>query len=104
MARKPTLPPLILIIFFFNDTAPPETSPLPPHDALPTWAGPPASAPPPPGRGPGRRDDGPAHARLAINPGATQKPGPTPLGTSLGEPLEKINANDSRMKDRKSVV
>ena len=34
---------------------------------------------------------------LPINTGATQKPGPTPLGTSLGEPLEKINANDSRM-------
>ena len=34
---------------------------------------------------------------LPINTGATQKPGPTPLGTSLGEPLETINANDSRM-------
>jgi hypothetical protein len=34
---------------------------------------------------------------LPINTGATQKPGPTPLGTALGEPLEKINANDSRM-------
>ena len=34
---------------------------------------------------------------LPINTGATQKPGLTPLGTSLGEPLEKINANDSRM-------
>ena len=34
---------------------------------------------------------------LPINTGATQKFGPTPLGTSVGEPLEKINANDSRM-------
>jgi hypothetical protein len=34
---------------------------------------------------------------LPINTGATQKPGPIPLGTSVGEPLEKINANDSRM-------
>jgi hypothetical protein len=34
---------------------------------------------------------------LPINTGATQKPGPTPLGTSVGEPLETINANDSRM-------
>src|SRR6266568_5069463 len=34
---------------------------------------------------------------LPINTGATQKAGPTPLGTSLGEGLEKINANDSRM-------
>ncbi len=28
---------------------------------------------------------------------AAQKPGPTPLGTSLGEPLEQINSNDDRM-------
>ena len=28
---------------------------------------------------------------------AQQKPGPTPLGTSLGEPLELINTNDDRM-------
>jgi hypothetical protein len=34
---------------------------------------------------------------LPINTGATQKPGPTPLGTSLGEPLLTLNANDSRM-------
>jgi hypothetical protein len=34
---------------------------------------------------------------LPINQGATQKPGPTPLGTLVGEPLETINANDSRM-------
>jgi len=34
---------------------------------------------------------------LPINQGATQKPGPTPLGTAVGEPLETINANDSRM-------
>ena len=34
---------------------------------------------------------------LPINMGATQKAGPIPLGTSVGEPLEKINANDSRM-------
>jgi hypothetical protein len=34
---------------------------------------------------------------LPINMGATQKPGPTPLGTSVGEPLEELNANDSRM-------
>jgi len=34
---------------------------------------------------------------LPINTGATQKFGPTPLGTSVGEPLQKINANDSRM-------
>ena len=34
---------------------------------------------------------------LPINQGATQKPGPTPLGTAVGEPLEQINANDSRM-------
>ena len=34
---------------------------------------------------------------LPINTGATQKTGPTPLGTALGEPLETINANDSRM-------
>jgi hypothetical protein len=34
---------------------------------------------------------------LPINQGATQKPGPTPLGTAVGEGLETINANDSRM-------
>jgi hypothetical protein len=36
---------------------------------------------------------------LPINQGATQKPGPTPLGSSLTPPpgLETINANDSRM-------
>ena len=36
---------------------------------------------------------------LPINTGATQKPGPTPLRDSLGDvdPLETINANDSRM-------
>jgi hypothetical protein len=34
---------------------------------------------------------------LPINQGATQKSGPTPLGTAVGEPLEQINANDSRM-------
>jgi hypothetical protein len=36
---------------------------------------------------------------LPINQGATQKPGPTPLGSSLKPPpgLETINANDSRM-------
>ena len=36
-------------------------------------AGPPATAGPHPGRGPGRRDDGPAHARLA---GGSGGPGP----------------------------
>ena len=30
-------------------------------------------------------------------PAATQKPGPRPLGQSLGEPLEKLNSNDDRM-------
>lgn len=34
---------------------------------------------------------------LPINMGATQKAGPIPLGMSVGEPLEKLNANDSRM-------
>ena len=38
---------------------------------------------------------------LPINTGATQKPGPTPLRDTLwpigNEPLETINANDSRM-------
>ena len=36
---------------------------------------------------------------LPINQGATQKPGPTPLGSSLKPPpgLETLNANDSRM-------
>jgi len=36
---------------------------------------------------------------LPINTGATQKPGPTPLRDALGDvdPLETINANDSRM-------
>ena len=36
---------------------------------------------------------------LPINTGATQKPGPTPLGSSLTPPpgLETLNANDSRM-------
>jgi hypothetical protein len=36
---------------------------------------------------------------LPINTGATQKSGPTPLRDSLGDvdPLETINANDSRM-------
>jgi hypothetical protein len=34
---------------------------------------------------------------LPINQGATQKFGPTPLGTAVGESLETINANDSRM-------
>ncbi len=29
--------------------------------------------------------------------GVTQKAGPTPLGTSLGEPLEQLDANDDRM-------
>jgi hypothetical protein len=34
---------------------------------------------------------------LIINQGATQKYGPTPLGTFVGESLETLNANDSRM-------
>jgi hypothetical protein len=34
---------------------------------------------------------------LPINMGATQKFGPTPLGSAVGESLETINANDSRM-------
>src|SRR5260370_23818117 len=36
---------------------------------------------------------------MPINQGATQKPGPTPLGSSLKPPpgLETLNANDSRM-------
>ncbi len=34
---------------------------------------------------------------LPINTGATQKPGPTPLGTAVSGSLETINANDSRM-------
>ncbi len=29
--------------------------------------------------------------------GVTQRPGPTPLGTALGEGLEQLNANDDRM-------
>jgi hypothetical protein len=36
-------------------------------------AGPPASAGPDPGRGPGRRDDGPAHARLAGGSGGPDR-------------------------------
>src|SRR5260370_35095712 len=36
---------------------------------------------------------------MPINQGATQKPGPTPRGSSLKPPpgLETLNANDSRM-------
>jgi hypothetical protein len=34
---------------------------------------------------------------LQINVGATQKFGPTPLGSDVGESLETLNANDSRM-------
>ncbi len=33
----------------------------------------------------------------AAPPAAVQKPGPTPLGTSLGEPLPLLNSNDDRM-------
>jgi len=32
-------------------------------------------------------------------PAATQKSGPTPLGTSLGEPLELLDTNDDRMNE-----
>jgi hypothetical protein len=34
---------------------------------------------------------------LPINMGATQKFGPTPLGSAVGESLETLNGNDSRM-------
>src|SRR5258708_39890865 len=47
-------PTSLLFFFFFNDTAPPEISPLPLHDALPIcsagsrpWAPPPCCAPRP---------------------------------------------------------
>jgi STAS domain len=56
-------------------------------------AGPPASAGPHPGRGPGRRDDGPAHARLA---GGSGGPDRRP-GSRGGEDHQAMRSGKGRL-------